>query len=107
MRFKFYALNGCVLCPKIEAPKASVPKQEAKKRKKLGYKEQREFDALPDRIEALENEQSALHEKLSDPSLFEEGDGFASLNERLQEMEIELAALYERWDELDTLVSEF
>src|SRR5690606_33573117 len=35
---------------------------------RLGYKEQRELDALPSRIEALEAEQRALGERLADPA---------------------------------------
>jgi len=90
---------------KIEVPKASVPVVEVKKRRKLGFKEQREYDALPEKIEALEAEQSTLHEKLSDPSLFGEGGDFSQVNDRLKEIETELTALYERWEELDSLVT--
>ena len=41
--------------------------------RKLSYKEQRELDELPRRIEALEAEQKALDELLADPDVVREG----------------------------------
>src|SRR5690606_22253393 len=49
---------------------APPPPQRAKPKAKLSYKEQRELDALPDEIEALEMEQQALAAKMSDPNYY-------------------------------------
>src|SRR5262249_33062797 len=41
-------------------------------RKKLSYKEQRELEAMPDRIAALEDEQRALQERIAGPDFYKE-----------------------------------
>jgi ATP-binding cassette subfamily F protein uup len=69
---------------------------------KLGYKETRELADLPARIEALEQEQEALHASLADPALYQ-GDGAAvvAVRERLATLEAELRGAYERWESLE------
>jgi ABC transport system ATP-binding/permease protein len=52
------------------APKPAEPPRPPAARTKLSYKEQRELDALPARIEALEAEQKALNDLLADPVLY-------------------------------------
>jgi ATP-binding cassette subfamily F protein uup len=78
-------------------PKASAPPA----RRKLSYKDQRELDQLPGRIEALETEQTALHASLADPALYR-GDpsGVVAARARLEAVEREIAALLERWEAL-------
>jgi ABC transport system ATP-binding/permease protein len=72
--------------------------------RKRSYKEQRELDALPDRIQRLEAEQSAVQAALSDPQLFRQSpaEAGAALG-RLQELAQELEAAYARWDALESL----
>ena len=71
--------------------------------KRLSYLEQREFDALPARIEALETEQRALGDAIADPAFYKEpAAAIDAALERAQRIEAELAALYERWDALDS-----
>ena len=74
-----------------------------KQRKKLSYKEQRELDALPDRIAALENEQAQIAQRLNDPSIYA-GDGAEGvrLNNRFVEIDEELMACMTRWEELES-----
>lgn len=72
------------------------------KKKKLSYKDQRELDALPKKIEQLESEQAELMAKLGDPDFYQnQGDEVASTNERLAELESELAVCYQRWEVLE------
>ncbi|HWP10655.1 MAG TPA: ATP-binding cassette domain-containing protein, partial [Ramlibacter sp.] len=72
-------------------------------RKKLSYKEQRELDALPSLIEALELEQKAIHGELGDGSLYaREPDRAQRLFERSAQIENELMAALERWEALGT-----
>ena len=83
-------------------PKASKPKKD--KPRKLSFKEKKELEALPDQIEALETEQSELHEKIADPAFYQDaGDEVAKVNKRLGELEAELETIYERWSELDAI----
>lgn len=74
--------------------------------KKLGYKEQRELDALPEHIETLEQQQNALHEKLSDPLFYQNNSGEAgNLKKQLAELESELETAYLRWQSLEEKAS--
>ncbi|WP_119155008.1 ABC-F family ATP-binding cassette domain-containing protein [Caldimonas tepidiphila] len=85
------------------APAASAPAAApgAAKPRKLSYKEQRELDALPARIEALEAEQKLLGEQLADPDLYRrEPQRVAALQARYDEVEMELLELLERWTAL-------
>jgi ATP-binding cassette subfamily F protein uup len=73
---------------------------------KLGYKEQRELDALPARIEALEAEQRAIAELTADPSLYvSDPQRAAAQHERSAQIEDELMSTLERWEVLEALRS--
>ena len=70
---------------------------------KLSYKEQRELDALPARVEALEAEQKALGERLADPAAWRgEAAEVRAINERFAAIEAELLAALERWEALES-----
>ncbi|PIE40897.1 MAG: ABC transporter ATP-binding protein [Gammaproteobacteria bacterium] len=76
----------------------------ASKTKKLSYKETRELEALPQRIEELEQEQAELHANLADPKLYQANpDKVQQLQNRLTEVEAELEASFERWEALEDL----
>jgi ATP-binding cassette subfamily F protein uup len=71
---------------------------------KLGYKDQRELDALPAQIEALEQEQQTLEQQLADPSLYQRSDAQAKVAEasaRLEAVKQELTDRYARWELLE------
>ena len=68
-------------------------------RRKLSYKEQRELDAIPAAIAALEAEQAAAQAALADGSLFVSDLARATaLTQRLSEIEEALLTLLERWE---------
>jgi ATP-binding cassette subfamily F protein uup len=70
-------------------------------RTKLGYREQRELDALPARVEALEAEQRAIDARLADPAFFvAEPRRAAELAARHAAIEEELMQCLERWEAL-------
>jgi ATP-binding cassette subfamily F protein uup len=81
------------------SPARSTPGNNPKKRK-MSFKEQRDLEALPARIEALENEQSALTEKMSAPDFYKNNGDVAAASARLAELEKELSAAFARWEEL-------
>jgi ATP-binding cassette subfamily F protein uup len=69
---------------------------------KLSYKDQRELDALPARIEALEAEQVRLHATVNDAGFYQRpADEIHATLARLEELASELEACYERWGILD------
>ena len=76
-------------------------KPKANRTVKLSYKEQRELDALPDEIAALESEQAALAEQLSDPEIFKDYEKAGSLQSRAEEIEMLLLEKLERWEILE------
>ena len=81
------------------APGASAPA----KTRKLGYKEQRELDGLPARIEALEAEQKNLGGLLASADLYAEDPPRAEAAQmRYAQIDDELLAALERWEALST-----
>jgi ABC transport system ATP-binding/permease protein len=79
------------------------PAEAPRAQKRLSYKERRELEELPARIDALESEQKALGEKIAAPEFYKEGAALikASLD-RVEALKRELVAVYARWDELDS-----
>ncbi|MFZ2296938.1 MAG: ABC transporter C-terminal domain-containing protein, partial [Aquabacterium sp.] len=73
----------------------------AQPKRKLSYKEQRELDELPARIEALETEQAELNKQLADPEVYsKEGGNVAAMHARVEAIDEELMGLLERWETL-------
>ncbi|WP_417793696.1 ATP-binding cassette domain-containing protein [Terasakiella pusilla] len=87
---------------------ADKPKPQAKKPKgKLSYKDQRELDMLPQKMEELGVEKEKLEAELADPSLFTKNpDRFQKASDRLIGVQNELDACEERWLELEMMVEE-
>jgi len=86
---------------KAETPAAkSSDKPAAKKPKKLSYKDQREYDALPETIETLETELEALQMQISEPAFYQQ-TGHETVLERLNACEAELETAFERWEILE------
>ncbi|HEX6016892.1 MAG TPA: ATP-binding cassette domain-containing protein [Burkholderiaceae bacterium] len=80
---------------------AAAPAPAAPARTKLSYKEQRELDALPARIDALEVEQKALEERLASSELYtKERQLVPALQARHASIEAELLQALERWEAL-------
>ena len=71
--------------------------------RKLSYNEQRELIGLPERIEALEAEQTRLEAATTGPEFYKEPpEAIARTLERLAEVERALLDAYHRWDQLDS-----
>ncbi len=88
------ATPSTVLAPSPETGRVGA-------RTKLSYKEQRELEALPARIEALEAEQRELAATLADPAFYaREAQRAGELNKRHAQIEEELMACLERWEAL-------
>jgi ATP-binding cassette subfamily F protein uup len=72
--------------------------------KKLGNREQRELDKLPQTIEALEQEQTALRAELADVNLYSKDARRATaLYQRDAAIDEELLSALARWEELTAL----
>jgi ABC transport system ATP-binding/permease protein len=83
---------------KAGAPAVAAP---AAPKAKLSFKEQRELDGLPAKIEALEAEQAAIAARLADGSIYtKEPLQVPVLNARHAAIDDELMAAMERWEKL-------
>jgi ATP-binding cassette subfamily F protein uup len=71
-------------------------------RRKRTFNEEREFAALPDRIDALEKEQAALQEEAASPEFYLSGaEHINHVLARIDAIGLELEAALERWVELE------
>jgi ATP-binding cassette subfamily F protein uup len=73
-------------------------------KRKLSYKEQRELEALPGRMESLENEIAEIESALGDPSIYSKDPvRAAALADRLEPAKAELDEAETRWLELSEI----
>src|SRR3954468_5610012 len=80
-----------------------APANRAAARAKLSFKEARELASLPDRIAALEQEQTAVTQRLADGAVYRSNPSEAQvLQKKLVEIESELATCLARWEDLES-----
>ncbi len=82
-----------------EAPKVEAIRKERKRTLKLSYKEQRDLDLLPDKIEALEKRLDELNACLADPECYNQ-KGLSTVSEELAAAELEYEEASDRYLEL-------
>ncbi|WP_425618584.1 ATP-binding cassette domain-containing protein [Anatilimnocola sp. NA78] len=71
-------------------------------KKKLSYKEQKELDGLPTKIEQLEKQIADLHTAMADPQFYKQpADRLAAEQAKLKKLEDDLATAFTRWELLD------
>jgi ATP-binding cassette subfamily F protein uup len=92
--------------PPPAAPSSPPPRTPApaprERSAKLSFKEQRELEALPAELDALEREQVALGERMSAADYYKQGpDALRADRARAGEIEKLLAERLERWVELE------
>lgn len=89
----------------IEKPQVEKTKKEAPQKKKdnrLGYMETRELAALPEKIEAKEQELGEIKSIIEDGAIFStDPQKGVELTEKLSTLQSELDQLVERWAELE------
>jgi len=90
--------------PVVKPPSARPEPRQSPPRstRRLTYKEQRELEALPERIEALEAELGELHQLVADPAFYRNAPAeIISVKSRLQSLQSDVAEAYRRWEELE------
>jgi ATP-binding cassette subfamily F protein uup len=93
--------------PKKAAPKAEAAPPPPPKAAKLSYKDQRDFDLLPKRIEELETAITRDEAALADPDLYAKNPTrFAALMAAIEKARAEKDAAEERWLELAEMAEE-
>ena len=86
--------------PKTETAKPAAKPQTTKT--KLSYKEQIELEKLPDQIDTLEKEQTAINNELANPDTYKDAEKVKSLQTKLNEIEVLLLDAISRWEELES-----
>ncbi len=93
-----------------EKAKASTQTEPAKPKpanaRKLSFNEKRELDGLPARIDKLEQLQSTIQQRMTDPNFYQQDK--EAINQVLAELAViekELEKTYARWNELDSFVA--
>ncbi|MCE1225374.1 MAG: ATP-binding cassette domain-containing protein [Geobacteraceae bacterium] len=90
--------------PPVAKPVQEKGKPQKERPRKLSFKEERELEALPERITTLETEQEQIHSTLADPEFYKNrGAEAVTLNARLEAIDAELLTAYARWEELEAL----
>jgi ATP-binding cassette subfamily F protein uup len=90
------------VAPAVEQVMNGVPSRG----KKLSYKEQRELEGLPARIESLEAEQAQLQQLMSSADFYRrDKPEITQTLERVEALKLELDEAYGRWEALDNITS--
>jgi ATP-binding cassette subfamily F protein uup len=85
-----------------KSEKKDPPKKTAAK--KLSYKEERELEALPQRLEEMEAELEELHQQLADPALYQKDPAaIPKIQKQMEALEQELKNAYARWEALEAI----
>ncbi|WP_168564532.1 ATP-binding cassette domain-containing protein [Crateriforma spongiae] len=93
---------------KSETKSNNKPKQEtssasADAPRKLSYKEKRELEQLPERIEMLEGQIEQLHQAMADADYYKKNpDELAQDSENLKQWQSELEQAFQRWEFLES-----
>ena len=88
---------------KVEVVKPAEASR-AKTNQKLSFKDQRELNELPARIEALETEIATLTAASNDPAFYQQPpQTVADALAKLAALNASLEAAYQRWSELESL----
>ncbi len=89
---------------RTETVKKEKPKPKTAQPKKLGFKQQKELEQLPELIDQLETRQGELNELINQADFYKQAQD--EINDRLAELERineDLDKAYQRWEELDAL----
>ncbi|WP_313424353.1 ATP-binding cassette domain-containing protein [Stenotrophomonas rhizophila] len=91
-----------VVAGKPAASAAAASAEPAAAKRKLSYKDARELEQLPLKIETLEKDVEGLTAAMNDPAFYQRSAAdMAAHNAKLAKVQAELDAAYARWEELD------
>ena len=95
------------IAPAAPPPRSADSAPAASRRnrpRRLTFNEQRELEGLPEKIAALEEEQSRLKEEVASPEFYKSpADRIHTVLARIDAVHAELDAALERWVELDAI----
>jgi len=94
------------LSDKASSKKAKINNQEknrnnSSEKKKLGFNEQRELETLPDKIEAMEDQQKELEQRIGQSDFYQQDkETISQTMASMKQLQEELQNSYERWEYL-------
>lgn len=80
-----------------------LEQKKEKVKTKRSYKEEREYEALPGKIENLEQEIALLEQELTKEEIYTDHVKLTKIQREIAEKEKELTEFYERFEELDSI----
>ena len=80
-----------------------LEQKKEKVKTKRSYKEEREYEALPEKIENLEQEIALLEQELTKEEIYTDHVKLTKIQREIAEKEKELTEFYERFEELDAI----
>jgi ATP-binding cassette subfamily F protein uup len=90
--------------PAARTPSRGRSQSPSEGKRKLTFKERKELESLPEKIEQYDAEIAALHREMSEPQFYQQpGTQIAAEQDRLKQLEEQLAVAYQRWEELEQL----
>ncbi|AIZ78467.1 ABC transporter ATP-binding protein [Actinobacillus equuli] len=96
--------NPAETLQKAEEKQLLVTKSEPAKKVKLSYKDQRELDELPAKMEALEAEMESLQAEVNSADFFSKDPSYTQAQlQKLADAEMALEAAFERWEALENI----
>jgi ATP-binding cassette subfamily F protein uup len=89
--------------PPTTAAPAPAPLAPAKTAKpKLSFKEQKELESIPTKIESIETQREQLHAAMAEPGFYQQDSTtIATAVAKLEKLDQQLAQLFARWEELE------
>jgi ATP-binding cassette subfamily F protein uup len=88
------------------AKDAAIVESGRRRPRRLSFKEQRELEALPERVAALEDEQTRLKDEAASPEFYKAGaDRIRAVLARIDAVHAELDAALARWVELEAIAN--
>jgi ATP-binding cassette subfamily F protein uup len=89
--------------PEMDKAKNEKVKAAPEEIKKLSYKQKRELEQLPGKIEEMELAITTLHAAMAATDYYQKNaDAIAAEAAQLKQLESELAEAYKRWETLDS-----
>ncbi len=94
--------------PKIIPTKTPVTvetKVKASKPQTLDFKERKELQALPGKVEKLEKQQQELFAQMAEADFYQQAaEKIATVTDKLKKIENEIENIYQRWEELESRI---
>ncbi len=88
--------------------KTNTPEKKQQPKKKFSYKDQKEYNELPERLETLEADIDQMHIDMALPDFYKKPqDEVNAIQTLFEQKQKQVETAYKRWDELETLHDNF